>query len=635
VRPGRPRPATALFAAGVVVAVAGNVLVQIPFATSPFRPQLGYQVFDAAVGVVYAGCAALVWSLSPRRTPAWLMLAVSFSRVLGTLGVALMTRHWSWALLLGTQGWIDALAPWIALAYPRGRLGDVWSRAVVAGLLVLYTGRSLLRAFFIDAGPWGWCDCLPNPLAIPADPELMATLHDVVGQWMHAVLYAAALVTVLVRWARSSAPLRAVAFLMPLAFTLLTAMSFGFDLQTWFGIEVAGINSQYLEQPIYSAIPLAYVAGLLHLRSMRGRVVDLVAAAGGGPDRAAWEEALAAAVGDPRMRLLWWDDVQRVHRDSAGRPVDPDRLDPDLARLRVGTADRPVALVLHDPALAESRPLLDSLAAALRLAADNERLTRDLQASLRETQESRVRIVEAGDAARRRIERDLHDGSQQLLVATAMSLQIATSQARARGEDALAGRLVDASEQLARALSSLRDLARGIHPSVLTEGGLEPALRELAARSPLPVELDVDVRVPLPDVAAATAYFTVAEALTNAAKHSGAFGCSIVACAVHDRLEVTVADQGAGGADPEGSGLRGIADRVEAVGGRLTVDSPPGRGTRVTVVLPLVDLVTDVQGPTSRPRSGSAGTPAPRGPADAPALQERPSTAAGSRQAAP
>ncbi|MGY1797847.1 histidine kinase [Blastococcus sp. SYSU D00868] len=602
----RPRPVDALFAGGVVVAVVGNVLGQIPFATSAFRPQLGYQVFDAAVGIVYAVCAALVWRLSPRRTPAVLMLAVAYSRFVGTLGLSLMSEHASWSLLFALQGWVDALAPWIALAYPRGRLGDVWARAVVAGLLLLYTGRSLLRAFFIDAGTWGWCDCVPNPLALPADPELMATLHEVTGQWMHAVLYAAALVLVLVRWARSSAPLRSVAFLMPLAFAAWTALSLGFDLQAFFGIEVWGVNSQYLEQPIICAIPLAYVAGLVHLRAMRGRVVDLVAAAGGGPDRAAWEEALGAAVGDPRMRLLWWDDGDRVHRDSAGRRVDPDRLDPDLARLLVGTAERPVALVLHDPALAESRPLLESLAAALRLAADNERLTRDLQASLREVQQSRARIVEAGDAARRRIERDLHDGSQQLLVALAVSLRIAHAQARARGDDALTGQLADAADQLAQALGSLRELARGIHPSVLTEGGLEPALRELAARSPLPVEVDVDVPAALPEVVAATAYFTAAEALTNAAKHSLAASCSVRARADGDRLEVTVVDGGTGGADPDGSGLRGLADRVEAVGGSLRVDSPPARGTRLTVVLP---LAAAVPAPRPAPAAEPAGLP--------------------------
>ncbi|WP_409329596.1 histidine kinase [Trujillonella humicola] len=600
----RLRPLDALFAGAVGVAVVGNVLGQIPFAASPFRPQLGYQVFDAAVGVVYAVCAALVWQLSPRRTPAVLMLAVSYSRAVGTLGVALLTEHWSWSLLFAGQGWVDALAPWIALAYPRGRLGDVWSRAVVTGLLLLYAGRSLLRAFFIDAGTWGWCDCLPNPLALPADPELVATLHDVTGQWMHAVLYAAALTLVLVRWARSSAPLRSVAFLMPLAFGLWTALSLGFDLQAFFGIEVWGINSQYLEQPIVSAVPLAYVAGLVHLRTMRGRVVDLVAAAGGGPDRAAWEQALSAAVGDPRMRLLWWDDGDRVHRDSAGRRVDPDRLDRDLARLLVGSPEQPVALVLHDPALAESRPLLESLAAALRLAADNERLTRDLQASLREAQESRARIVGAGDAARRRIERDLHDGSQQQLVSLAMSLRIAHAQASARGDAELAGQLSDAGDLLAEALASLRELARGIHPSVLTEGGLEAALRELAARSPLPVDVDVDVPEPLPEVVAATAYFTAAEALTNAAKHSLAAACSLRAAVDGDRLEVQVADEGAGGADPEGSGLRGLADRVEAVGGRLRVDSPPAGGTRLSVVLPLADRATG-----SLPESAAAGFP--------------------------
>jgi signal transduction histidine kinase len=195
--------------------------------------------------------------------------------------------------------------------------------------------------------------------------------------------------------------------------------------------------------------------------------------------------------------------------------------------------------------------------------------------------------VEAGDAARRRIERDLHDGSQQVLVSLALSLRLAAGRARSTGDQDLAGQLDDAGEQLSRALAELRELARGIHPSVLTEGGLRPALEELAARCPLAVEVDVRLSGTLPDVPAATVYFTVAEALTNAAKHSAGRCCTVTVHQQGDRIELTVTDDGSGGADASGSGLRGVADRVEAVGGRLCVASPAGGGTRVSAVVPL------------------------------------------------
>ena len=195
---------------------------------------------------------------------------------------------------------------------------------------------------------------------------------------------------------------------------------------------------------------------------------------------------------------------------------------------------------------------------------------------------SRARIVQAGDEERRRLERNLHDGAQQRLVSLALMLRLA---ARRHPGDEDLGR---AGEELAHALQELRELARGIHPAVLTERGLEPALRALADRAPVPVEFEVELGARLPGPVEAAAYYVVAEALTNVAKYAAA---SVVRVRV-DRRDgaalIEVADDGVGGADPRGgSGLRGLADRVEALGGRLVVDSPPGAGTTLRATLPL------------------------------------------------
>ena len=199
---------------------------------------------------------------------------------------------------------------------------------------------------------------------------------------------------------------------------------------------------------------------------------------------------------------------------------------------------------------------------------------------------SRARLVEASDDARRQIERDLHDGAQQRLVVAALELSMLDRQFDLDPEAARA-MLARAREQLAFGLSELRDLARGIHPTVLTERGLGAALTALAQRAPLPVDLSVAVPDRLDPTIEAAAYFLVSEALTNVAKHARADRVTVDIAATDGALEVTIADDGAGGADTaKGSGLRGLVDRVTAVGGRLDVSSPPGQGTRLSARLP-------------------------------------------------
>ncbi|MBB5897994.1 signal transduction histidine kinase, partial [Kutzneria kofuensis] len=200
---------------------------------------------------------------------------------------------------------------------------------------------------------------------------------------------------------------------------------------------------------------------------------------------------------------------------------------------------------------------------------------------------SRARVVAAADETRRRIERDLHDGIQQRLVSLALDLRAAEAGVPAE----LPGLLAELSgviSGLAAAVDELREISRGIHPAILSEGGLGPALRALARRSAVPVAIDVRVEGRLPRPVEVAAYYTVAEALANATKHARASEVRVEAAVRGDRLHVSVRDDGIGGADPaRGSGLIGLTDRIEALEGRITVASPPGLGTSIEVELPV------------------------------------------------
>jgi signal transduction histidine kinase len=250
----------------------------------------------------------------------------------------------------------------------------------------------------------------------------------------------------------------------------------------------------------------------------------------------------------------------------------------------VSRGTQTLAVLVHDPALRAQRPLIDAVVAAARLALDNARLQARQQAQLADLRESRARIVLAGDIERRRIQRDLHDGIQHNLLATAML--IAQLRGDLAGAAGVPTRLAMASTQLSDAISELRALSEGIHPPALAELGLAGALESVAERAPLPVVVDAVPRR-WPEHIERAAYFVITEALANVYKHASANRARVDVDGDDNHLAVTVTDDGTGGADPSrGSGLCGLYDRISALGGRLTVDSPPGRGTRVTAELP-------------------------------------------------
>ena len=392
-----------------------------------------------------------------------------------------------------------------------------------------------------------------------------------------------------VRWFTSSLPARRVSFVMPLALLLWVYGTLQDSLQFAFDLGWAGSVIEFIPPVAIALIPPAFVAGVLYARGLRSRVADLVIVARDKVDRGLWESSLARTLHDSSLRVFWWDETRHGYVTSDGEPAhDPAAHDrPGRSTLAIDSDQGPIALIEHDVALSQDDRLLDAVSSALLLSVDNDRLRARLEQTIQELRESRLRIVEEGYHARRRLERDLHDGSQQQLVSLAISLRIATAKAEAAGNRELAGDLENASAQLADALRELRELARGIHPTVLTDGDLRSAIQELAQRSHLPVEVRVETTEPLPNVIAETIYYCVSECLANAAKHAQARNVAVLVTREDDVVTVVVKDDGRGGATIEqGGGLEGLRDRVDAVDGHVDVRSVVGLGTIVELTIP-------------------------------------------------
>jgi signal transduction histidine kinase len=327
-------------------------------------------------------------------------------------------------------------------------------------------------------------------------------------------------------------------------------------------------------------IPLGFVAAIGWSRLRRRQASDLVVEL-----RTAGEltlrDRLARALGDPTLQLAYRLDDGRYVDDSGHPAAVPDR--PGRAVTLLSAGDEVLAALVHDPVLLDEPGLVESVRATAGLVLENERLAAEVRAQLAEVRASRARLVTAGDEERRRIERDLHDGAQQRLVAVSVTLSMAAR----RANPTLAETLHRAQDDLEEALAELRALARGIHPTLLHEEGLDSALEALARRAPLPVSIEGSVGCRLAPAIELAAYFLATEALTNTVKHADASRANVRARLRDGKLTVTVSDDGIGGAElaPAG-GLAGLRDRVEALDGTLSVRSDPAGGTTVIGELP-------------------------------------------------
>jgi signal transduction histidine kinase len=303
------------------------------------------------------------------------------------------------------------------------------------------------------------------------------------------------------------------------------------------------------------------------------------------PAGAPVRETLAQSLGDRTLSIAYWLPSRHAFVDERGRPVPLPDPGSGRAWTAVDYAGSRVAAIIHDASLEASPELVQAAAAAASLALDNERLKADLRARVEELHASRVRIVEASNSARRKLERDIHDGAQQQLVALAVELRLLRNRV---GENPQATELIGRiEEKLGVALDELRELARGIHPGILTDRGLEPALESLAARAPLPVACELDLPTRPPASVEAVAYFVIAEALTNVLKYAQATRVTMRACEQNSSVTVELEDDGVGAADERrGTGLVGLRDRVGALDGTVEVISPPGEGTVVRARIP-------------------------------------------------
>jgi signal transduction histidine kinase len=587
-RRGRIARRTAIIAAVVALSLTME-LAGYHATPAAERPEVSYTTLHALVPLVFAACAGVAWKIGPTRAPARLMVAFVVLWIPQSIYRVIGEWDWVWPVVRGVDlGWA-VIAGILVLVYPKGFLSDAFDRWV-AGIALVASVANLLAVLLLASPESAGCAaCAPNPYQLVDAPALYGLID--VGYRIVGVGLALAIAgRLLVRWVRASVPARTVAFLMPLALfawaTTLAAQAVTYATATTTDIVLATVSLIAM-----ASIPVSFDAGVSHARNMRARVADLMRITREGADRGLWAESLARTLRDASVRVYWWDEERGRYADAAGVPIDDAESDPRGSHSILPVASplgAPIALIRHDRVLTDNMRLLDGVSSALRLSVDNGRLRSEIERTLEQVRQSRQRIVEAGVEARRRIERDLHDGAQQHLVSLGMRLRLVANEARDRGVEPLAGEIDGTITMLNQALKELRELAHGIHPSLLSQGGLALAVPELAGRCPVPVSVDVQAEGRLPELVESTAYFVVAEALANVAKHSGATRAWVRAHLEDGQLVLIVRDNGRGGASVDaGTGMLGIADRVEALGGTLELESPPGAGTTLTVRMPL------------------------------------------------
>jgi signal transduction histidine kinase len=567
----RPR-ILVIAAVAAAVGLADGLLI---ITSDHFQDRVVWSMFGPFISWGFVGTGLYAWWRRPESRFGLLLVALGYAWLLAPLPAASSPVIFTAGIVVGSL-WGPLLAHAL-LSFPTGRLRNRRERALVIFAYAVVPLASVPALLVADADVVYTCDgpCPENLLLIKKDTALGEAIEGVAS----GVVMATALLVVVflvMRWRaagrserRSLAPLFAAG-----GGTLVLVVVPG----------VTGVEAfTWLAFVAFAATPFAFLAGLVRadvsqsrgVRSLVARLADL-------PERADLRDALADALGDPTLRLAFWLPEQERYVDAAGAPmvVGSDQMVTEIER-----DGRRVAAIVHDRALAEHTETVQAAGAATALLLENQRLDAELRAHIVELRASRTRIVEAADTERRRIERNLHDGAQSRLVALALNMRLGRA---AVDDESPAAALIDASiDEVRQSLEELRELARGIHPPVLSQRGLEPALRVLAARAPLPVEFVGGLGDRLPKAVETAAYFVVSEALTNVAKYARAEHATVRIQREDGRLLLEISDDGVGGARPDaGSGLRGLADRVAALDGELDITSPAGEGTRLRVRLP-------------------------------------------------
>jgi signal transduction histidine kinase len=565
-----PLPLWAIGAAAV--AASALVVVLALGAGELYRPTLRILlVLWCTLPFITAGM--LAWRRRPDSRFGPLLIAAGFATPLSTL-------QWIGQPALNTAGQLcDLLLPalWlhVFLAYPTGRLAGRAERLIVPAGYLAGVGLQLVVLLL-----GGFAE--QDVLAVTHRPDLAEHVQN--AQLL--VLSALSLAGAAVLWTRGRGrrpqPRRAVALLVDsfgvalvMVAVLLTVASFALP-----GFEIVRL----LTFGLVGLAPLAFLAGLLEARLARAGVAGLVVRLGDGPP-ADLEALLGQALRDPALVLAYWLPQRACWADGQGSPTTLPGPDDPLVATVIERDGAPVAALVHDPALRDEPELLESVSAAAGIALENGRLQAELQARLQELHGSRARVIEAAQDERRRLERNLHDGAQQRLVALSLELRLLEDRL---DDHETREQVVRARREVATSLDELRDIARGIHPAVVSGHGLVVALESVAARTSMPLDLTTADLPRLPEPVEVTAYYVVCESLANVGKHARAAACAVDVRLVDDHLVVVVTDDGVGGADVRrGSGLRGLADRVEALDGRLVVSTPPAGGTRVQAEIPV------------------------------------------------
>jgi signal transduction histidine kinase len=550
------------------VAVAGGLLAaRAALATGG---DTGEIATDLAVSWAFAVAAVVALARPSLRRCGIIMAALAAAWSLPELELSESGAAWTSGMLLEAV-W-GALLVLLVLSFPQGRLESRTARAVAVTAWVAALALPLLRLF--------WETDPRDTLAIGHDQGLA----DRVGQAGDA-LWLAVVLAVLTLVIRRMLSLRGTARRIGLPF-LVASVAAAVLTPVWLGISAATDGAladrlRLVDRGLTLLVPLGFFAGLAWLRLRRSDASSLVVElrSGGAPSLQA---QLARALGDPTVEVYYRRE-SGGWVDGEGRPAQLPTGGP-RAVTQVVSGGEPLAALVHDPALLEDPDLVESVRATAALVLENERLAAEVRAQLAEVRASRTRIVQAADEERRRLERDLHDGAQQRLVGLALQLRLAQDQTR--DPESLAA-LQQAGVELEETMADLREFARGVHPTLLREDGLDAAVEALARRAPLPVSVYGTAGGRLPAAVELTSYFFVSEALTNVAKHAAASAADVHVDRSNGVLRVAVSDNGVGGAEQgRGSGLAGLSDRLAAVGGTLHVRSEAHEGTTIVAEIP-------------------------------------------------
>jgi signal transduction histidine kinase len=543
---------------------------------------------DAAVSFAvmagYIGTGLFAWSRRPHNRTGVLMTAVGFAYFPAMLTAADDDVVFTLGLLFSNVFLVVALH--MVLAFPTGRLASTGLRRFIA---FTYAAAVALQLGFMLFTPDICPTCspaVPDNVVAVSDSSTLSDIAMIVASAVGTGVLAAAATVLVRRWRAATRPARRA--IGPVLFTglaLIAALTAMFAVSA---VDPDGTVVDVVNVPAmlaFAALPYAFLAGLLRNRwSRAGAVSELVERLGA---RASLTETLADAMGDPTLTLAYWLPQDERFVDSSGRTMElPHASDPRRAATLVERDGERIGALVHDRSLCDEPELVSASAAAAALAMANERLEAELRARLEDLSESRAKLIKIGLAERQRLERDLHDGAQQRLVA--LSLQVHVARAKLTSDPEAAGAILDrARDELRLALEELRELARGIHPAVLTDRGLAAAIAGLASRFPMPVQVLTTPLARLPSAVEAAAYFVVSESLANMAKHAGATKATVRVARQNGMAVVEVQDDGCGGATLDaGSGLKGLADRLAGLDGRLEVVSPPGEGTTVRARIP-------------------------------------------------